>query len=286
MSAESLRDDPLREPAWVRVVLIALAVLAMALLVVLPLLTVLASAFGKGFGEWWAALREPDALAALRLTLLTVSIAVPVNAVCGVLMAWVLARFEFAGKRVLLALIDLPFAVSPVVAGLCLVLLFGAHGWFADLLAAYDVKILFARPGIVLATLFITFPFVVRELLPLMQQQGADEELAARSLGAGAWRLFFRITLPNIKWGLLYGVLLCTARAMGEFGAVSVVSGHIRGLTNTLPLHIEILYNEFDTVAAFAAASLLSGMALVTLVLKFWLEARHGDALAPTHRKH
>jgi sulfate transport system permease protein len=286
MSAESLRDDPLREPAWVRVVLIALAVLAMALLVVLPLLTVLASAFGKGFGEWWAALREPDALAALRLTLLTVSIAVPVNAVCGVLMAWVLARFEFAGKRVLLALIDLPFAVSPVVAGLCLVLLFGAHGWFADLLAAYDVKILFARPGIVLATLFITFPFVVRELLPLMQQQGTDEELAARSLGAGAWRLFFRITLPNIKWGLLYGVLLCTARAMGEFGAVSVVSGHIRGLTNTLPLHIEILYNEFDTVAAFAAASLLSGMALVTLVLKFWLEARHGDALAPTHRKH
>jgi sulfate transport system permease protein len=286
MSAESLRDDPLREPAWVRVVLIALAVLAMALLVVLPLLTVLASAFGKGFGEWWAALREPDALAALRLTLLTVSIAVPVNAVCGVLMAWVLARFEFAGKRVLLALIDLPFAVSPVVAGLCLVLLFGAHGGFADLLAAYDVKILFARPGIVLATLFITFPFVVRELLPLMQQQGADEELAARSLGAGAWRLFFRITLPNIKWGLLYGVLLCTARAMGEFGAVSVVSGHIRGLTNTLPLHIEILYNEFDTVAAFAAASLLSGMALVTLVLKFWLEVRHGDALAPTHRKH
>jgi sulfate transport system permease protein len=286
MSAESLRDDPLREFAWVRVVLIALAVLAMALLVVLPLLTVLASAFGKGFGEWWAALREPDALAALRLTLLTVSIAVPANAVCGVLMAWVLARFEFAGKRVLLALIDLPFAVSPVVAGLCLVLLFGAHGWFADLLAAYDVKILFARPGIVLATLFITFPFVVRELLPLMQQQGADEELAARSLGAGAWRLFFRITLPNIKWGLLYGVLLCTARAMGEFGAVSVVSGHIRGLTNTLPLHIEILYNEFDTVAAFAAASLLSGMALVTLVLKFWLEARHGDALAPTHRKH
>jgi sulfate transport system permease protein len=284
--SSAVSDDPLREPAWVRVVLIVLAVLAMILLVVLPLLTVLASAFGDGFGAWWAALREPDALAALRLTLLTVAIAVPVNAVCGVLMAWALARFEFAGKRVLLALIDLPFAVSPVVAGLCLVLLFGAHGWFADLLAAYDVKILFARPGIFLATLFITFPFVVRELLPLMQQQGADEELAARSLGAGAWRLFFRITLPNIKWGLLYGVLLCTARAMGEFGAVSVVSGHIRGLTNTLPLHIEILYNEFDTVAAFAAASLLSGMALVTLVLKFWLEARHGDALAPTHRKH
>jgi sulfate transport system permease protein len=217
MSAESFRDDPLREPAWVRVVLIALAVLAMVLLVVLPLLTVLASAFGDGFGAWWAALREPDALAALRLTLLTVAIAVPVNAVCGVLMAWALARFEFAGKRVLLALIDLPFAVSPVVAGLCLVLLFGAHGWFAELLAEHDIRILFARPGIVLATLFITFPFVVRELLPL---------------------------------------------------------------------HIEILYNEFDTAAAFAAASLLSGMALVTLVLKFWLESRYGDALASSHRKH
>jgi len=286
MTADAIDHDPLREPAWVRIVLIALAVLAMSLLVVLPLLTVLISAFGDGFRAWWDSLREPDALAALQLTLFTVAIVVPVNAVCGVLMAWTLARFEFRGKGILLTLIDLPFAVSPVVAGLCLVLLFGAQGWFADLLAQYDVKILFARPGIVLATLFITFPFVVRELLPLMQQQGADEEYAARSLGAGAWGLFFRVTLPNIKWGLLYGVLLCSARAMGEFGAVSVVSGHIRGLTNTLPLHIEILYNEFDTTAAFAAASLLSGLALVTLVLKFWLEARHGDALSASHRKH
>ena len=200
-------------------------------------------------------------------------------------MAWAVTRFEFRGKRLLLALIDLPFAVSPVVAGLCLVLLFGRHGWFAEWLAAHDIKILFARPGIVLATLFITFPFVARELIPLMQQQGADEELAARSLGAGAWTMFRRVTLPNIKWGLLYGVLLCGARAMGEFGAVSVVSGHIRGLTNTLPLHIEILYNEFDTTAAFAVASLLAGLALVTLVAKFWLEARHGEALARTHRR-
>ena len=185
----------------------------------------------------------------------------------------------------LLALIDLPFAVSPVVAGLCLVLLFGSGGWFHALLQAHDVKVLFARPGIVLATLFVTFPFVVRELVPLMQQQGADEELAARSLGAGAWTMFRRVTLPNIKWGLLYGVLLCGARAMGEFGAVSVVSGHIRGMTNTLPLHIEILYNEFDTTAAFAVASLLAGLSLVTLVVKFWLEARHGDALAQSRRR-
>ena len=183
-------------------------------------------------------------------------------------------------------MIDLPFAVSPVVAGLCLVLLFGSQGWFADWLRAWDIKILFARPGIVLATLFITFPFVVRELVPLMQQQGSEEEVVARSLGANAWTMFFRVTLPNIKWGLLYGVLLCGARAMGEFGAVSVVSGHIRGLTNTLPLHIEILYNEFDSTAAFAVSSLLAGLALVTLVLKFWLEARHADGLAQAHRRH
>lgn len=279
-------NDPLSEPAWVRVILIASATLTMLLLVALPLLTILASAFGEGFAVWWSALRHPDALAALRLTLLTVAIVVPVNASCGLLMAWVLARFEFRGKRTLLALIDLPFAVSPVVAGLCLVLLFGARGWFADMLAAHHVKILFARPGIVLATLFITFPFVVRELLPLMQQQGADEELTARSLGAGAFQMFFRVTLPNIKWGLLYGVLLCSARALGEFGAVSVVSGHIRGLTNTLPLHIEILYNEFDATAAFAAASLLSGMALVTLALRFWLEQRHRDSLTAAQRRH
>ena len=278
--------DPLREPRWVRWTLIALAVGAMALLVLLPLLMVLSAAFGEGFRAWWTALREADARSALSLTLFTVAIVLPINAIFGTFTAWAIARFEFRGKRLLLSLIDLPFAVSPVVAGLCLVLLFGANGWFASLLAAYDIKILFARPGIVLATLFITFPFVVRELIPLMEQQGPDEELAARSLGANAWTLFFRVTLPNIKWGLLYGVLLCSARAMGEFGAVSVVSGHIRGLTNTLPLHIEILYNEFDTTAAFAAASLLSGLALVTLILKFWLESTHGDALSAAHRKH
>lgn len=277
--------DELQGPAWLRWTLIALAIVVMALLVVMPLLMVLGAAFGEGIKTWFAALNEPDARSALELTLFTAAIVIPVNAIFGLLAAWALTRFEFRGKQVLLALIDLPFAVSPVVAGLCLVLLFGSSGWFASLLAHYDVKILFARPGIVLATLFITFPFVVRELIPLMQQQGSDEELAARSLGAGAWTMFRRITLPNIKWGLLYGVLLCGARAMGEFGAVSVVSGHIRGLTNTLPLHIEILYNEFDSTAAFAAASLLTGLALITLVVKFWLEARHGDALAKSHRR-
>lgn len=275
-----------REPAWVRRGLIGLAVLTMTLLVVLPLLVVLASAFGKGFTQWWTAIAEPDALAALELSLTVAAIVIPVNAFFGMLTAWAITRFAFRGKRVLLALIDLPFAVSPVVAGLCLVLLFGASGWFAEWLRDWDIRILFARPGIVLATLFITFPFVVRELIPLMQQQGSEEEIVARSLGANAWTMFFRVTLPNIKWGLLYGVLLCGARAMGEFGAVSVVSGHIRGLTNTLPLHIEILYNEFNTTAAFAVASLLAGLALITLVLKFWLEARHGDALAASHRRH
>lgn len=284
MSDASMNDDPLREPVWVRWTLITLAIGAMALLVVLPLLMVLSAAFGEGFRAWWGSLNEPDARSALSLTLFTVAIVLPINAIFGTMMAWALARFEFRGKRLLLSLIDLPFAVSPVVAGLCLVLLFGSHGWFAEWLAANDIKILFARPGIVLATLFITFPFVVRELIPLMEQQGADEELAARSLGANAWTMFSRVTLPNIKWGLLYGVLLCSARAMGEFGAVSVVSGHIRGLTNTLPLHIEILYNEFDTTGAFGAASLLSGLALVTLVVKFWIESRHGDVLAASHR--
>lgn len=276
---------PLDTTAWLRVTLIAGAFVLMAALVLLPLLMVLGAAFGQGFSTWWHALTTDDARAALKLTLFTAGIAVPLNALFGLLLAWSVTRFDFRGKRVLLALIDLPFAVSPVVAGLCLVLLFGSHGWFAAYLEAHDIRILFARPAIVLATLFITFPFVARELIPLMQQQGSDEELAARSLGAGAWTLFRRVTLPNIKWGLLYGVLLCTARAMGEFGAVSVVSGHIRGLTNTLPLHIEILYNEFDSTAAFAAASLLAGLSLVTLVLKFWLESRHGDELArPTVR--
>jgi sulfate transport system permease protein len=284
--AETDLAPGLQTPPWLRRTLIGAAVAVMALLVVLPLLMVLASAFGEGFRAWWAALVTPDALSALRLTLLTAAIVIPVNAGFGVLTAWALVRFDFPGKRVLLALVDLPFAVSPVVAGLCLVLLFGSQGWFAPLLLEHDVRILFARPGIVLATLFITFPFVVRELVPLMQQQGSEEEVVARSLGANAWTMFFRVTLPNIKWGLLYGVLLCGARAMGEFGAVSVVSGHIRGLTNTLPLHIEILYNEFDGTAAFAVSSLLAALALVTLVLKFWLESRHADGLARPHRRH
>ena len=280
--------DVLAESRWVRWLLIAAALAVLVLLLLLPLAMLLGAAFEKGLHVWANALVEPDAVAALKLTLLTAAIVVPVNAVFGLLMAWAVTRFDFRGKRVLLSLIDLPFAVSPVVAGLCLVLLFSpTHGWFADWLNTYGLKILFAPPGIVLATLFIAFPFVVRELIPLMEQQGADEELAARSLGAGAWTMFRRVTLPNIKWGLLYGVLLCTARAMGEFGAVSVVSGHIQGKTNTLPLHIEVLYKQFDgATAAFAVASLLAGMALVTLVIKFWLESRHGDALARTHRRH
>jgi len=279
-------DDPLQPPRWLRRGLIASAVVVVLLLLVMPLAMVLGAAFSEGVKVWAAALTEPDALAALELTLMTAAIVIPLNAIFGLATAWAVTRFEFRGKQVLLALVDLPFAVSPVVAGLCLVLLFGREGWFASLLDAWGLKVLFARPGIVLATLFITFPFVARELIPLMQQQGAEEELAARSLGAGAWQVFRRVTLPNIKWALLYGVLLCGARAMGEFGAVSVVSGHIRGLTNTLPLHIEILYNEFNATAAFAVASLLAGLALVTLVVRFWLEARHGDALASTHRRH
>jgi len=279
-------DDPLQPPRWLRWSLIASAILIVLLLLVMPLAMVLGAAFSEGVKVWAAALTEPDALAALELTLVTAAIVIPLNAFFGLATAWAVTRFEFRGKQVLLALVDLPFAVSPVVAGLCLVLLFGREGWFASWLDAWGLKVLFSRPGIVLATLFITFPFVARELIPLMQQQGAEEELAARSLGAGAWQVFRRVTLPNIKWALLYGVLLCGARAMGEFGAVSVVSGHIRGLTNTLPLHIEILYNEFNATAAFAVASLLAGLALVTLVVRFWLEARHGDALASTHRRH
>lgn len=278
--------DPLAPPAWLRWSLVALAVAALALIVLLPLGMLLGEAFAKGLGVWWAAVSDPDARAALELTLFVAAWVIPLNAVFGVLAAWAIARFEFRGKRALLALVDLPFAVSPVVAGLCLVLLFSpTHGWLAPITAGQGFKVIFARPGIVLATLFITFPFVVRELVPLMQQQGADEELAARSLGAGAWTMFAKVTLPKIKWGLLYGVLLCGARAMGEFGAVSVVSGHIRGMTNTLPLHIEILYNEFQPTAAFAVASLLAGLALVTLVAKFWLEARHGAEIAPGHAR-
>ena len=277
-------DAALDEPLWLRVLLILLAVGLMAALVLLALLVVLVEALAQGVQAWWAAVDEPDARAAIALTLTVAAITVPLNAVFGLATAWAVTKFEFRGKRFLLALVDLPFAISPVVSGLVLVLLFGAQGWFGPWLQAHDIQILFATPGIVLATVFVTFPFVARELIPLMQSQGRDEEEAAASLGAGGFRLFWRVTLPNIRWALLYGVLLCSARALGEFGAVSVVSGHIRGRTNTLPLHVEILYNEYAFSAAFAAASLLALTALLTLALKTWLEWRHGEALAANHR--
>jgi sulfate transport system permease protein len=283
--AETFRD-PTTEPAWVRRALVALALLLLGGLVVLPLVVVMVEALRLGWQAYVAAVVEPDTLAAIKLTLLVAAISVPANAVFGIAAAWAITKFTFPGKRLLLTLIDLPFSVSPVVAGLVFVLLFGAQGWFGGWLREHEIKVIFAVPGIVLATIFITFPFVARELIPLMQQQGRDQEEAAASLGAGGWTIFWRVTLPNTKWALLYGVLLCNARAMGEFGAVSVVSGHIRGLTNTLPLQVEILYNEFSFAAAFAVASLLAGLALVTLGLKLWLEWRHGDALARRARGH
>ena len=264
----------LSEPAWIRLALIAGAVAFLGVSLVLPLVLVLTQALSKGMEVFWAALAEPDARAALRLTLTAAAIAVPANLVFGVCAAWAIAKFEFKGKQLLITLIDLPFAVSPVIAGLVYVLLFGLQGWFGPWLAAHDVKIIFGVPGIVLATIFVTFPFIARELIPVMQAQGTDEEEAAASLGANGWQTFWRVTYPNIKWALFYGVILCNARAMGEFGAVSVVSGHIRGLTNTLPLHVEILYNEYNFVAAFATASILLSLALVTLALKTWVESR------------
>jgi len=263
------------EAPWVRWTLITLALLFMFLFLVLPLAAVATEALRKGFGAYLEALKEPDAWSAIRLTLITAAIAVPLNLVFGVAAAWAIAKFEFRGKAILTTLVDLPFAVSPVVAGLIYVLVFGAQGWFGPWLAAHDIKIVFAVPGIVLATVFVTFPFIARELIPLMQAQGSDEEQAAIVLGATGWQTFWRVTLPNIKWGLLYGVILCNARAMGEFGAVSVVSGHIRGQTNTIPLHVEVLYNEYQSVAAFACASLLAILALVTLVIKSVIEWRH-----------
>ncbi|MFY2765358.1 sulfate ABC transporter permease subunit CysW [Arenimonas sp. MALMAid1274] len=278
--------DPTAEPAWVRRGLIALALLLLGGLVLLPLAVVIVEALRQGWQAYLAAVTEADTRAAIRLTLLVAAISVPANAVFGVVAAWAITKFSFPGKRLLLTFIDLPFTVSPVVAGLVFVLLFGAQGWFGGWLREHEIKVIFAVPGIVLATIFITFPFVARELIPLMQQQGRDQEEAAASLGAGGWTVFWRVTLPNIKWALLYGVLLCNARAMGEFGAVSVVSGHIRGLTNTMPLQVEILYNEFNFAAAFAVASLLALLALVTLGLKLWLEWRHGDALARRARAH
>jgi sulfate transport system permease protein len=258
----------------VRFLLIAVTAAFLALFVVLPLTSVFVEAFAKGFGPYWAALHTPDALASIRLTLLTAGIAVPLNVVFGVSAAWLISKYEFRGKSLLITLIDLPFSVSPVVAGLIYVLMFGARGVLGPWLDAHNLQIIFATPGIVLATVFVTFPFVAREVLPLMQDQGSDEEEAALTLGANGWRIFFRVTLPKIKWGVLYGVILCNARAMGEFGAVSVVSGHVRGQTNTMPLQVEILYNEYDTVGAFALASLLVLMALATLAAKKVIELR------------
>ncbi|MCW5321687.1 sulfate ABC transporter permease subunit CysW [Verminephrobacter aporrectodeae subsp. tuberculatae] len=256
------------EAPWVRRTLIAAALAFMLLFLVLPLAAVFAEALRKGLGAYLAGLREPDAWSAIRLTLITALIAVPLNLVFGVAAAWCIAKYEFRGKAFLTTLVDLPFSVSPVVAGLVYVLVFGAQGWLGPWLQAHDIQIIFAVPGIVLATVFVTFPFIARELIPLMQAQGNEEEQAAIVLGATGWQTFWHVTLPNIRWGLLYGVILCNARAMGEFGAVSVVSGHIRGQTNTLPLHVEILYNEYQSVAAFAAASLLALLALLTLLIK------------------
>ena len=267
-------SDATTEPAWVRRVLIAVALAFLAVFLFVPLIAVFVEALKKGVDVYLAAIVEPDALAAIRLTLVAAAISVPLNCVFGVAAAWAIAKFDFRGKNLLLTLIDLPFSVSPVIAGLVFVLVFGLQGWFGEWLRDHDVKIIFALPGIVIATIFITFPFVARELIPLMQTQGIEQEEAARVLGASGWQIVRRVTLPNVRWALLYGVILCNARAMGEFGAVSVVSGHIRGQTNTMPLHIEILYNEYQFAAAFAVASLLAGLALLTLVLKIVVERR------------
>jgi sulfate transport system permease protein len=263
------------EPVWVQRLLIGIALVFMGLFLLLPLATVFTEALAKGWQSYAQALVEPDAWSAIQLTLITAAIAVPFNLVFGVAAAWAIAKFDFRGKSLLITLIDLPFSVSPVVAGLVYVLLFGAQGWLGPWLQAHDIKIIFAVPGIVLATIFVTFPFIARELIPLMQSQGTDEEQAAIVLGASGWQTFWHVTLPNIRWGLIYGVILCNARAMGEFGAVSVVSGHIRSQTNTMPLHVEILYNEYQSVAAFAVASLLALLALITLAIKSFIEWRH-----------
>ena len=262
------------ESAWVRWTLIGIAGLFLTLFLFVPLAAVFHEAFKKGAEVYFAAIVEADAVSAIKLTLLSAFVSVPLNLVFGVSAAWAIAKFDFRGKNLLLTLIDLPFSVSPVIAGLIYMLVFGLQGWFGEWLRDHDLRIVFAVPGIVLATVFVTFPFIARELIPLMQAQGQEQEEAARVLGASGWQIFWRVTLPNVKWALLYGVILCNARAMGEFGAVSVVSGHIRGATNTMPLHIEILYNEYQFAAAFAVASLLAGLALVTLVLKYLVEQR------------
>jgi sulfate transport system permease protein len=274
------------EPAWVRYALIAVALVFLTLFLFVPLVAVFTEALKKGWDTYKEAVIDPDALSAIRLTFIAAGIAVPLNLVFGVAAAWTIAKFDFPGKSILLSLIDLPFSVSPVIAGLIYVLLFGSQGWFGPWLMEHDIKILFAVPGIVLATVFVTFPFVARELIPLMQAQGSEEEEAALVLGASGWKTFFKVTLPNIKWGLLYGVILCNARAMGEFGAVSVVSGHIRGETNTMPLQVEILYNEYNFTAAFAIASLLALLALVTLAVKTFIEWRMHQAQKASVQDH
>jgi len=277
-------NSVITESPWVRRALIAGALLFLSLFLLMPLLSVFVEALRKGLGAYFNSFTQSDTLAAIKLTLIAAGIAVPLNCLFGLCAAWAITKFEFRGKQLLITLIDLPFSVSPVVSGLVYVLIFGTQGWVQSWLGTHIGKVLFAVPGIVLATIFVTFPFIARELIPLMQEQGTEDEQAALSLGATGWQAFTRVTLPNIKWGLLYGVLLCNARAMGEFGAVSVVSGHIRGLTNTLPLHIEILYNEYQFVAAFAVASLLAMLAMVTLALKSLLEWRYADQLSASRR--
>jgi sulfate transport system permease protein len=272
------------DPPWVKAVVLTAVLLFLGLVLVLPVAAVFAQALKQGLAPALEAIKEPDALSSIRLTLLTAAIAVPFNLMFGVCAAWAVAKFDFPGKAFLITLIDLPFSVSPVVAGLIYVLVFGMQGWLGPWLADHDIHILFALPGIVLATIFVTFPFVARELIPLMVDQGRDEEEAAATLGATGFQTFLRVTLPNIKWGLLYGVLLCNARALGEFGAVSVVSGHIRGVTNTMPLHVQLLYDNYDYAGAFAVAALLAMLALVTLALKTLLEWRYADELAASHR--
>ncbi|UIZ58485.1 sulfate ABC transporter permease subunit CysW [Acinetobacter sp. SCLZS86] len=273
--AEKLQSrDATREPTWVRYTLIAIALIFFLSCLILPLILVFVEALKQGVGVYAQALVHPDTLSAVKLTLLTAAIAVPLNVVFGIAAAWAVAKFNFRGKAILTTLIDMPFSVSPVIAGLMLVLIFGTQGWLGGWLMENDIKVLYAVPAIVIATIFITVPFVARELIPLMEAQGTEEEEAAIVLGASGWQTFWKVTLPNIKWGLIYGVILCNARAMGEFGAVSVVSGHIRGETNTLPLHVEILYNEYTFSAAFAVSSLLALLAIVTLILKTWVEIR------------
>ena len=276
--------NPTDDPIWLKLLLGAMALGFIAVVLLLPLLLVFREAFANGVSAFWAAMTEPDSLAAAWLSLTAAAIAVPLNTVFGIAAAWSIAKFDFWGKTFLVTLIDLPFSVSPVVSGLIYVLVFGAQGWFGRDLVEHNVHILFALPGIVLATVFVTFPFVARELIPLMVDQGRDEEEAAATLGASGLGTFLRVTLPNIKWGLLYGILLCNARALGEFGAVSVVSGHIRGQTNTMPLHVELLYNNYDYVGAFSVAALLAMLGLITLALKSLLEWRYADELAAAHR--